>query len=141
MRNVVICISLMLFCCSCIEKDYQNIENELLNVEGVVYLFDNDQNRYEAKVHLEKEDSLALWNIVRNGVQTQDQYDQGLGWFKFHLNNNKIIFVELGRSGIARYNSKIAKIDLILFEQFIKKHLTDESGKQLNEPNIFNFPK
>jgi hypothetical protein len=125
----------------CVRKEPIATEDNLLYAEGVVYLSDNSQNQSEAKFHLEKEDSLALWKMIRSGIQVEDQLDQGLGWFKIHLKNNKTIFVELGQSGVLRYDSHVAKIDLNLFEQFITKHLKDESGNQLNEPNIFNFPK
>jgi hypothetical protein len=131
MRNIIVSLILIISCCGCIEKDYHNIENDLLKTEGVIYLYDNDQNPYNAEIRLEKEDSLVLWNIIRSGVQTKDQSDQGLGWFKFHLKNNKIIFVELGQSGIARYDSEVAKIDLSLFKQFIKKHLPDSLQQTL----------
>lgn len=141
MRNVVIYISLALLCCSCNNKNYQDVENKLLSTEGVIYLIDNDQNQYEATVYLEREESLALWKIIRSGIQATEQNDQGLGWFKFHLKNNKTIFVELGQSGTLRYDSHITKIDLSLFNRFIVKHFKDESGKQIHDPNILNFPK
>lgn len=141
MRNVAVCVLLALYCCGCNDKDYQNVENRLLNTEGVIYLFDNDQNQYEATVYLGREESLALWKIIRSGVQTKEHSDQGLGWFKFHLKNDNTIFVELGQSGTLRYDSQITKIDLPLFNRFIVKYLKDESGKQINDPNILNFPK
>ncbi|NLH18369.1 MAG: hypothetical protein GX455_17480 [Phycisphaerae bacterium] len=56
------------------------------------------------KIHLEKEDAEMFWEVVENGTSVKDRNDSICAGFKVHFQKGGPMIMDLGTSGIMRYD-------------------------------------